>query len=110
MPIGGEDLDHYEGPARLILAGGDEPFHTTADGAPFVDHAEPGEPIWIDGVGVTCRRWNWRQTSRTAIRSDTIRVGFIIDSLEAPDHHGAERAAEQLAELLPDPRLRTIDI
>jgi DNA/RNA-binding domain of Phe-tRNA-synthetase-like protein len=110
VPIGGEDLDHYDGPARLILAIGDEPFHATADGAPIVDHAEPGEPVWIDRVGITCRRWNWRQTSRTAIGPDTVRVGFIIDSLDAPDHHGAELAAAQLAELLPDPQLRTIDI
>ena len=110
VPIGGEDLDRYDGPARLILATGEEPFHTTADGAPVVHHADPGEPVWIDNAGITCRRWNWRQTSRTAIHADTARVGFIIDSLDAPDHRGAVLAAEQLAGLLPDPQLRTIDI
>ena len=110
VPIGGEDLDRYEGPARLILATGEESFHTTADGAPVVDHADPGEPVWIDNAGITCRRWNWRQTSRTAIHADTARVGFIIDSLDAPDHRGAVLAAEQLAGLLPEPQLRTIDI
>jgi DNA/RNA-binding domain of Phe-tRNA-synthetase-like protein len=110
VPIGGEDLDRYDGPARLVLATGDEPFHTTADGAPVVDHADPGEPVWIDDAGITCRRWNWRQTSRTAIHADTARVGFIIDSLDAPDHRGAALAAEQLARLLPEPQLRTIDI
>ena len=110
VPIGGEDLDRYDGPARLILATGDEPFHTTADGAPVVHHADPGEPVWIDNAGITCRRWNWRQTSRTAIHADTARVGFIIDSLDAPDHRGAVLAAEQLAGLLPEPQLRTIDI
>ena len=109
VPIGGEDLDRYEGPARLILAAGDEPFHATADGAAVVDHADPGEPVWIDSAGITCRRWNWRQTPRTAIHADTARVGFIIDSLDAPDHRGAALAAEQLAGLLPDPQLRTID-
>jgi B3/4 domain len=61
VPIGGEDLDHYDGPARLILASGNEPFQTTANGAPMVDYAEPGEPVWTDGGGITCRRWNWRQ-------------------------------------------------
>ena len=71
---------------------------------------DPGEPVWIDDAGITCRRWNWRQTSRTAIHADTTRVGFIIDSLDAPDHRGAVLAAEQLASLLPDPQLRTIDI
>lgn len=58
-------------------------------------------PVWIDDVGITCRRWNWRQTSRTAIHTDTTRVGFIIDWLDAPDHPGAELAAQQLASLLP---------
>ena len=110
VPIGGEDLDRYEGPARLILASGAEPFHTTADGDSVVDHADSGEPVWIDSAGITCRRWNWRQTSRTAIHSDTLRVGFIIDSLDAPDHRGAALAAERLAGLLSDPQLRTIDI
>src|SRR6187402_1648333 len=62
VPIGGEDLDRYDGPARLILAAGDEPFHTTTDGAAVVDHADPGERVWIEGAGITCRRWNWRQT------------------------------------------------
>jgi DNA/RNA-binding domain of Phe-tRNA-synthetase-like protein len=108
VPIGGEDLDHYDGPPRLILATGDETFPTTANGQPVVDHPEPGEPVWTDGIGVTCRRWNWRQTARTAITPNTRRVGFIIDSL-APPHHDARRAADQLAELLPDTTIRTVD-
>lgn len=109
VPIGGEDLDHYAGPARLLLASGDEPFHTASHGEPIVERPEPGEPIWVDDTVTTCRRWNWRQTSRTAIDPHTRRVGFIIDSLDAPDHHGARLAAHQLAELLGDAHLRTID-
>jgi DNA/RNA-binding domain of Phe-tRNA-synthetase-like protein len=109
VPIGGEDLDRYRGQARLILATGDEPFHTTVDGEAAIDHPDPGEPVWIDDEGITCRRWNWRQTARTAIHPDTVRVGFIVDSLDAPAHLGAARAAEQLAGLLPDPHLRIID-
>lgn len=108
VPIGGEDLDRYDGPARLALAAGDEPFHTNAHGDPIVDHPDPGEPVWVDGSGVTCRRWNWRQTARTAIHDGTTTVGFIIDSLDAPDHHGAQRAAERLAQLLPDAHVRSI--
>lgn len=109
VPIGGEDLDRYEGSARLVLAVGDEPFHTTSHGEAVVEHPDPGEPIWIDDAGITCRRWNWRQTTRTAITASTRRVGFIIDSLDAPHHHGARRAAEQLAQILPDVCVRTID-
>ncbi len=109
VPIGGEDLDRYAGPARLLLASGGEPFHTISHGEPTTEHPEPGEPIWVDNTGITCRRWNWRQTTRTAIEPNTRRVGFIIDSLDAPNHQGARRAAEQLAEIIPDAKLRTID-
>lgn len=109
VPIGGEDLHRYDGAARLALATGEEPFLTTAHGEPIVDHPEPGEPIWVDASGVTCRRWNWRQTTRTAIQDETTAVGFIIDSLAAPDHVEAQRAGERLAELLPGAHLRSID-
>jgi DNA/RNA-binding domain of Phe-tRNA-synthetase-like protein len=109
VPIGGEDLDRYDGPARLLIATGDEPFHTTANGEPVVDHPDAGEPVWVDGGGVTCRRWNWRQTSRTAIHADTRSVGFIVDSLDAPDHAGARRAVDRLVELIPHASVRTLD-
>lgn len=109
VPIGGEDLDRYDGPARLVIATGDEPFHTTSDGQPVIDSPEPGEPVWVDNAGVTCRRWNWRQTNRTAIDHHTTRVGFIIDSLDAPAHIGAANAARQLSDLLPGAVIRTVD-
>lgn len=108
VPIGGEDLDSYSGAARLILASGDEAFHTTAHGEPVIEHPDAGEPVWVDDLGVTCRRWNWRQTSRTAIGAETRRVAFIIDSLEAPDHVSANAAAEHLADLIPNVVRRTI--
>lgn len=108
VPIGGEDLDRYDGPARLVIATGDEPFHTTTDGQPAIDHPEPGEPVWVDNTGVTCRRWNWRQTKRTAIDHHTTRVGFIIDSLDTPAHIGAANAARHLSNLLPGAITRTI--
>lgn len=108
VPIGGEDLDHYDGPARLLLTTGDEAFHTTSHGEPVIEHPAPGEPVWVDDTGITCRRWNWRQTSRTAINPDTRCVGFIIDSLDAPDHRGAQAAADQLAALADDAHIRVI--
>lgn len=109
VPIGGEDLDRYEGPARLTLAAGHEAFHTTANGEPLVDRPESGEPIWTDDHSVTCRRWNWRQTTRTGIGPDTQRVGFILDSLDAPHHDAAQRVADRLAELIGNTHVRTID-
>ena len=67
VPVGGEDLDRYQGPARLVRAAGDEDFGTTAHGEPATEHPRPGEVIWRDDAGVTCRQWNWRQCTRTRI-------------------------------------------
>ncbi|MEQ8438740.1 MAG: phenylalanine--tRNA ligase beta subunit-related protein [Ilumatobacter fluminis] len=108
VPIGGEDLDRYQGGPHLMLASGDEPFPTIDHGDEVVDHPDPGEPIWTDDDGVTCRRWNWRQPTRTAIGPATHRVGFIIDSLDAPDHEGAQAAADLLASFLPNAFRRMI--
>jgi DNA/RNA-binding domain of Phe-tRNA-synthetase-like protein len=108
VPIGGEDLDAYAGAARLLLAEGGEPFLTSADGAAVVENPAVGEPVWVDDEGVTCRRWNWRQTTRTAIHTRTTRAAFIIDSLDAPAHEGTRRAVDQLTSLIPGLHSRTI--
>jgi DNA/RNA-binding domain of Phe-tRNA-synthetase-like protein len=83
LPIGGEDLGEYRGPARLVRAVGDEPFDTIRDGQPVTDHPEPGEVVWRDDAGVTCRCWNWRQCVRTRITGATVRAVFILDGLAA---------------------------
>jgi DNA/RNA-binding domain of Phe-tRNA-synthetase-like protein len=108
VPIGGEDLAHYQGPARLHLATGDEPFHAMSNGEAIIEHPDHGEPVWSDDLGVTCRRWNWRQTNRTAITDATVDAGFIIDSLHAPDHAGARAAAAHLGHVL-QPIARSVE-
>ena len=107
VPIGGEDLACYQGPARLHIAVGDEAFHTTSNREATIEHPDLGEPVWSDDVGVTCRRWNWRQTNRTAITDVTADAGFIIDSLDAPDHVDAHAAAAHLVRVL-QPLARSI--
>jgi DNA/RNA-binding domain of Phe-tRNA-synthetase-like protein len=67
IPLGGEDLTRYSGAPRLVRAAGTEPFDTVADGADFIEHPDPGEVVWCDDAGVTCRRWNWRQARRTQL-------------------------------------------
>lgn len=81
IPLGGEDFDHYEGPARLVRAGGDEPFDTTANGEAVIESPESGEVVWRDDSGVTCRRWNWRQGRRTGLTDGTRTAIFILDAL-----------------------------
>ena len=81
VPVGGEDLTAYSGAPRLIRATGTEPFDTTADGEPVIEHPEVGEVVWCDDAGVTCRRWNWRQGRRTKLTPDTTSALFILDAL-----------------------------
>jgi DNA/RNA-binding domain of Phe-tRNA-synthetase-like protein len=67
VPVGGENYDAYVGQPLLTIAEGTEPFDTLINGEPVVEHPTPGEVIWRDSVGVTCRRWNWRQGTRTRL-------------------------------------------
>ena len=109
LPVGGEDLGEYRGPARLVRAAGDEPFDTIRDGQPVTEHPEPGEVVWRDDAGVTCRCWNWRQCVRTRITGATIRAVFILDGLAALGDGGLLAAGQdlagQLAVLHPGARL-----
>jgi DNA/RNA-binding domain of Phe-tRNA-synthetase-like protein len=62
IPVGGEDLDQLQGDLRLV-------------------RADDGEVVWRDDVGVTCRRWNWRQEPRTQLTEATKNAFFVFDSL-----------------------------
>ncbi|MEU7896202.1 phenylalanine--tRNA ligase beta subunit-related protein [Nonomuraea sp. NPDC049152] len=94
LPIGGEDLGHYRGAAHLMRARGDEPSEE-ALGTP-----DAGEVIWRDDVGVTCRRWNWRQVVRTRITEETTDALFLLERLEPLSLEELKEAGEELAELL----------
>lgn len=97
IPLGGEDLDKYQGAPFLIRATGDEEFITKAGGEEVIDHPKSGEVVWCDDGGVTCRLWNWRQCSRTALSDSTTSVLFIMDALEPMDDQKLEAAAEELS-------------
>ncbi|MEU7133590.1 phenylalanine--tRNA ligase beta subunit-related protein [Streptomyces sp. NPDC046261] len=100
LPLGGEDLDHYAGPARLVRATGEEDFETTAGGAGVVEHCPPGEVVWRDDAGVTCRRWNWRQCTRTRLTLATTRAVFILDALGPLGDAELTAAGDALTEAL----------
>ena len=81
VPVGGEDLDRYAGPPRLVRATGHEPFDTTSGGTTVVEHPDAGEVVWRDDAGVTCRRWNWRQARPTQRTDGTTAALFVLDAL-----------------------------
>jgi len=92
IPVGGEDLDALEGDLRLVRAAGGE--HFDGDEPP-----RPGEVVWRDDAGVTCRRWNWRQGQRTRLTEATTRAFFVFDALRP---QAADEAVAELVEHLRD--------
>ena len=111
IPIGGENLNAYFGVARLTIATGDETFDARDNGEIVLQHPEPGEVIWRDDIGATCRRWNWRQCVRTRLDENSTSLLFIVDGLGDDSVDISRNAADHLrAELLtcwPDAMIST---
>jgi DNA/RNA-binding domain of Phe-tRNA-synthetase-like protein len=110
IPLGGEDLTRYTGAPHLTRATGTEPFDTRADGEAVIEHPDPGEVVWCDDAGVTCRRWNWRQARRTQLTEQTTTALFILDALTPVTDAELEACADDLVSNLlglgPDVRAR----
>jgi DNA/RNA-binding domain of Phe-tRNA-synthetase-like protein len=113
VPAGGEDLDRLESDLELTFSDGTEPFdllsgdgtpkHLSSGGTPehpsgggTPEHPMPGEVVWKDSAGVTCRRWNWRQCKRTRLLPGTRNAYFVIDRLAPYPRETLDRAAAEL--------------
>jgi len=96
VPVGGENFDAYVGKPRLSIADATEIFDSVANGEAIIEHPSNGEVIWRDDVGVTCRRWNWRQGTRTRLDSVSGRMWFILESLGEMPEEALEEAANML--------------
>ncbi|MFF2412618.1 B3/4 domain-containing protein [Streptomyces sp. NPDC058092] len=100
IPVGGEDTDRIKGAMRLVRSTGQEPFSTVAGGEETVEHPEPGEVVWCDDEGVTCRRWNWRQGVRTRLTEESVNAVFLLERLAPMTIGELEAAGAELAERL----------
>ncbi|MFF1701047.1 B3/4 domain-containing protein [Streptomyces sp. NPDC058252] len=100
IPVGGEDTAHIQGAMRLVRATGAEDFVTVAGGEKVVEHPDTGEVVWCDDMGVTCRRWNWRQGPRTRLTEESTSAIFLLESLTPMPVAEVETAGAELAELL----------
>jgi DNA/RNA-binding domain of Phe-tRNA-synthetase-like protein len=109
IPVGGEDAGVYAGAPSLVRAVGGEPFDTVQEGQPKVEPVEAGEVVWRDALGVTCRRWNWRQGVRTRIGPRTTRMWFVLERLDPMPIDALRRAGAELTEGLErlSPGVRT---
>lgn len=114
VPVGGENLSAYVGTPRLTVANGTEAFDTVANGSPVIEHPEPGEVIWRDDLGVTCRRWNWRQGTRTRIDGDEQSMWFVLERLGPMPMDALSEAGNMLeqglAQLMPGCTIQRLTI
>lgn len=111
LPVGGEDLHELAGQGRLKLADGSERFVAFGAGRETIEHPEPGEVIWADDEGVTCRRWSWRQCRRTQLTETSTSAYFLLERLAplpleelrtAADHlHGRLKTSWPSASVVP---------
>lgn len=98
IPVGGENLAAYAGPPRLVIADGTELFDTMKEGLPATESPERGEVVWRDDIGVTCRRWNWRQGVRTRLSVTDRHMWFILESLPDMPLEALQSAGAELIE------------
>ena len=112
LPIGGEDLDRLAGPCVLRFA-------TTKDAdvepAAAAEAPKPGEMVWADDLGWTCRRWNWRQGPRTRLTESTRNAYFIIEGMtpaltETELDEATRELAERIAVTASPERLQIVPV
>lgn len=102
LPVGGEDWEQLTSDLTLTFAKGDELFETYQEGQPIVTNPAPGEVIWADSTGVTCRMWNWRQGQRTQLIPTSRRAYFVLDRLAPYSLAELQAAGDELMALLKE--------
>ncbi|PKA45076.1 B3/B4 domain-containing protein [Rhizobium sullae] len=98
IPVGGENYDAYLGRPLLTVADGSETFETVMNGEAVIENPLPGEVIWRDDAGATCRRWNWRQGTRTRLDAAAGRMWFVLESLETMPDDALAEASDMLVD------------
>ena len=56
--------------------------------------------VWRDNLGATCRRWNWRQGTRTRITEASTSLWFVLERLEPMPTEALLTAGKELVEAL----------
>jgi len=96
IPVGGENVAAYVGNPQLTRADGSESFDVYKEGVLSHESPEPGEVVWRDDAGVTCRRWNWRQGVRTRLSIEQAQMWFVLERLPAMPLDALQQAGDML--------------
>ena len=97
MPVGGDDVHRAGNHLLLTYATGHERF-TPLGNAPVEEHPEAGEIIYVvaETQEVMCRRWNWRNSMKTAISEETTLMVMNIDGLGEDSENRAIVTRDQI--------------
>ena len=98
VPIGGEDIDKFDGDNRLTVAEGGEEFITY--GSDKSEPPYPGEVVYKDNAGAICRCFNWRESVRTMLTEDTTNAFMIIETVAGERDDVMDQALEELKAMI----------
>jgi len=98
VPVGGEDIDKFDGDNRLTIADGSEEFITYGS-----DKSEPpyeGEVVYKDNAGAICRCFNWRESVRTMLTEETVNAFMCIETVAGERDDVLDAALDELKALI----------
>ena len=98
VPVGGENIDAFEGDNRLTVADGSEEFITLGS-----DKSEPpyeGEVIYKDDAGAICRCFNWRESVRTMLTEETTNAFMCIETVSPEQESAMLEALDELKTMI----------
>lgn len=98
VPIGGEDIDKFDGDNRLTVAEGGEEFVTY--GSDKSEPPYPGEVIYKDNAGAICRCFNWRESVRTMLTEETTNAFMIIETVAGERDDVMDQALEEMKAMI----------
>lgn len=98
LPVGGEDIDTFEGDLRLGITEGGDAFR--ALGEDEDDPTLPGELCYRDDAGAVCRCWNWRDGQRTALADDSESAFLIIVCVDPSRIDDLRAALDEFSQLI----------
>ena len=98
LPVGGEDIDTFDGDMVLGVTDGGDAFLPL--GEETDDPTLPGELCYRDDAGAICRCWNWRDGQRIALTDTSKRAVLIIEYGEPESIDDCRAAIDELSDLL----------
>ena len=98
LPVGGEDVDAFEGDVRLGITQGGDAFRPLGEDAD--DPTLPGELCYFDDAGAICRCWNWRDGVRTALSDESSNAFLIIECVDPNRIDDLQDAIDEFAGLI----------